>query len=276
MSQAGVIDIDGGIIPSDVPIDFVTNSGTATASGNVLNVIGGTTGSGNTINVFAPNAIVTLFDDFIGAQQISAPYLASNYGWNMGQAGPTNNLDNGHPGLILFTNGNFNSCYLFLDESFQSSITGNSFILGGGKIVINWVFNIAILSSLASRYILQIGMGDTQFSDQANGIYFEYSDNENSGNWIIKTASASTRTTTDTAIAVTTGWHNAQMTINTAASSVNFTMDGVSLGNITTHIPTTSISPFMQTIADPDTTPATALVVYADLFYLIQTLTTAR
>jgi hypothetical protein len=55
MSQAGLIAINNGNLPPDVPLEFVTDSGTAVASANILNVLGGagvtTEGFGNTIEI---------------------------------------------------------------------------------------------------------------------------------------------------------------------------------------------------------------------------------
>jgi hypothetical protein len=56
MSQAGPLNEQGsGPTPPDVPIDFVTNSGTATASANVIDILGSggitTSGSGNVITI---------------------------------------------------------------------------------------------------------------------------------------------------------------------------------------------------------------------------------
>ena len=55
MSQAGVIKIGDNILPPDVPLIFSTNSGNASASLNILNVIGGagitTSGSGNQVTI---------------------------------------------------------------------------------------------------------------------------------------------------------------------------------------------------------------------------------
>ena len=69
MSQSGSISGGGsGTIPGTVPESFVTNSGTATASNNVLNVLGGTgittSGSGNTVTITAslPNTSTPAFN----------------------------------------------------------------------------------------------------------------------------------------------------------------------------------------------------------------------
>lgn len=222
---------------------------------------------------FSPNSSIQLSDDFIGSQKDSNGFLASNYPWT-GFVNITATTDNTHPGQVGFETFGSAVYTLMLSTMDASFNFLGAFILGGGSIVLNWVFRIAQLSNITSRYTLQIGFGDSNGSDQANGVYFEYSDNENSGNWILKTISASTSTITNTSTAVTAGWHNAQVTINAAGTSANFTIDGVSLGNITTHIPTVAISPFVQVISA--SVSADAEVVFVDLFYLNQTLTTTR
>ena len=57
MSQAGSLNESSGPSPPDVPIDFVTDAGTAIASLNVINIFGGTnittSATGNTITINA-------------------------------------------------------------------------------------------------------------------------------------------------------------------------------------------------------------------------------
>ena len=69
MSQAGILALTGSV-PSNVPIDFVTNSGTATSVANTLNVLGagGTTtaGSGNTVTITTVTGGMTWTDEAAG------------------------------------------------------------------------------------------------------------------------------------------------------------------------------------------------------------------
>jgi hypothetical protein len=227
---------------------------------------------------FTPNSTIQLSDDFIGVQTTGTTFapstILSNYGWcstttHFAIANAT--TDAGHPGILgWLSNATGGSLRLANSTAFNYPM----FVLGGGVIVMNFVIQINTLSDVTNRYTFQVGFGDTSAADQVNGCYFQYSDNLNSGNWVLTTAKASTRTSTNTAVAVATGWHNFQVTINAAASSVNFTLDGVSLGNIVTNIPIAAVSPVVNMVVSAGTIPDDTIVV--DLFYLTQTLTNAR
>jgi|GEM_PF-2048779 hypothetical protein len=249
------------------PVGATITAGAGTTITSASNAI--------TVTAFNPNAVVAIRDDFIGIVDPSTTTLTSGLIWNLSPAsawGAIAATENGHPGIIRSSSAT-NTASFFLNLS-PVNTTQGTFILGGGVLTLNWVFKIVNLSTGTNRYTIRIGMGDTNGADQVNGCYFEYSDNINSGNWNIKTASASTRTTTSSSTAVTTGWHNAQISINAAASSVTFTMDGVSLGSIATNIPTTAIlCMFDETYSAGSIATGTFII---DLFYLTQVLTTPR
>ena len=76
-------------------------------------------------------------------------------------------------------------------------------------------------------------------------------------------------------ITVTSSTSCGSVTINAAATSVSFTVDGVSLGAaITTNIPITGITPFLDIVQSAGTIATNSILI--DLFYMTQTLTTAR
>lgn len=225
---------------------------------------------------FNPNEVITIVDDFIGGNGNTVTSATYNYEWSLPGVSflDRTTTESGHPGIMG------NNSYASGAAILALSNMGNSrynFILGGGELTLNWVFNITALSTGSITYTLRIGMGDTVgTADQVNGVYVEYTNAVNSGNWQFKTANASTRTTSNSSVAVTTGWHNLAITINAAASSVSYTMDGVSLGTaITTNIPTAaSITPLISASRSAGTVAVDTFLV--DLFYLTQTLTTPR
>ena len=269
-------------------------TGGTTATGNLQQVAStGTSGQILTSNgsgalptfqtapsgVFAPNAVVNIFDEFIGsdgapATEVRGALIWQNSGatWSITTAAASN----AHPGVLANRALASASCIIMLVNQQNTAATNyTQIILGGGQLTVNWVFNLATLSDGTNRYTLRFGLGDTVNADQVNGVYFEYSDNINSGKWVYKTASSSSRTTANSTTTASVGWHNAQMVINAAASSIQFNMDGVSLGSpATLTIPTAAISPFFEIKRELGTIPAEALIV--DLFYMSQILTTPR
>jgi hypothetical protein len=229
---------------------------------------------------FAPNATINQFDDFIGASGDLAQTITSAMSWTTATAitSPwvvTNAIDNGHPGLLSsgsVTTSNPDS-YLFAGETAAAGLT-LPIILGGGVITVNWVIKIVTLSNSTNRYTLRLGLGDTKGADQANGIYFIYSDNINSSNYTLGTASGSTRTATNSGFAANAGYVNLSISANAAASTITYFVNGVSKGTVATNIPTTALTPFVDVVWSVGTVAAGTILV--DLFYMTQTLTTPR
>jgi len=275
MSQAGQISGEGAILPVTVPIDFVTDDGTATADNNILNVLGGdgieTSGVDNTITIsqkFEPNRILTLVDDFL-CQNGTGGAAPGQLMWNhLGNITTLSTTSNAHPGIMHFNNEAHSGI------SLSESAGRYNFILGGGEISLNFVVNLVTLSTGVARYVNYIGMTDDQTGVPIiNGVYFSYSDDVNGGNWVLNCTSASVTSSVNSAIAATTGYHNYQIVINAAATSVSFFIDGVSAGaSIVANIPTAVISPYFLSSRTSGALPATEI----DLFYMKQVLTTAR
>lgn len=225
------------------------------------------------------NALLNIVDDFIGVNihgVSSGDSIISAFSWKE----PTNNdwliaglAAAGHPGVIGNPSFSTQDRGIFLTD--YQFVIAPQFVLGGGTITLNFVIKIATLSNVTNRYTLRVGFGDTSNADQANGVYFEYSDNINSGNWVYKSASSSVLTTSNSTTAVTTGWHNLQIIVNSTATSVSYYVDGVLLGSaITTNIPTATITPFVDIVWSAGTIAANSIQV--DLFTLNQVFTTAR
>jgi len=289
MSQAGSI-VVSGTVPSDVATSYVTDSGTATPSANVLNVLGGTgtttSGSGDTITItntstssFTPNAILQEFDDFI-----SPPTSGGKLQWNFTQPGglfgrsfidgTSNNP--GICGFIPTSGANFSQS--LISQNFDLSYY-SPFALGGGIFSVNWVIQLSALSSGGNTYRFTCGLADatslsTPTDSFVDGVYFEYTDSVNSGNWTINCTKTSVTTTANTSTAATTDFVNLGITVNAGGTSVSFFVNGTEVANspITTNIPTAPIAPFFMAINTAGTTPQ----INADLFYVQYTLTTPR
>jgi hypothetical protein len=122
------------------------------------------------------------------------------------------------------------------------------FVLGAGYYDFTWVAKLSNLSNGTDRYLYTVGLldGDTSATsgNPTTGIYFQYADNLNSGNYTINVGGGSV-TTANTATAATTGWTTFRITINAAGTSVAFYIGGVQVSGspITTNIPTGQLGP---------------------------------
>lgn len=115
-----------------------------------------------------------------------------------------------------------------------------STVFGSGMAQYKTLIRIPTLATAAEDYIFRCGYGTSTNQDHADGIYFEYN-RATSANWILKTASNSSRTSSTSSIAVTAGaWISLSWEVNEAGTSVEYFVDGVSAGTITTNIPTTT------------------------------------
>lgn len=232
-------------------------------------------------SMFAPNATIEMFDDFISTDPGPVNGLSA-YTWQATTVLGVFTIDrlnitSSNPGMLSNQSVPPSSPVVALALGSNVPTMGQGpFILGGGEISVNFVFKIVTIQTLACT--ITMGLGDLNQSiihdqgDLINGCYVSAITSVGSGNWFGRTSSSNTVTSTvASSFGVTTGFHNVQILINANASSVSYYVDGVSIGSTTTNIPTTPITPIFQIAKN-----GTANVVSLDLFYLKQTLTTPR
>lgn len=152
----------------------------------------------------------------------------------------------GNSGTISYTNTTRPGVARFATSTTTNGFSG--FYTGGINNPASWInlpngysyfkasINIAALSTGSERYAFRIGLANGMLGDFTSGVYLEY-DEAQSANWRIKSANFGTRTTTTSATAVATGWQTLELLVNSNATSVEFWVNGTSLGTITTNIP---------------------------------------
>jgi len=228
---------------------------------------------------FRPNAIYNLKDDFFSPNfnSITATFMWSEIPWvNTGSGLQyVAASETAHPGVIGNASTTTRAGILTTAGS-TSGTTATPILLGGGVVTINWVIKIATTSTVTNRYTLYCGLLDLNSAEANNGVYLVYSDNLNSGKWVGRTAAGGSRNdVNDTGSAVTTAWYNLGCTINAAASSVEFFVNGVSLGTQASTIPTANpIGISANLIRSAGTVAANSVLV--DLMYFTFTETTPR
>jgi|GEM_PF-2061502 len=227
---------------------------------------------------FDPTTTITLYDDFIGNDQSAAAASTRSVGtlgWRVLNSGGSSTVaftsagvDTNHPGVLEVTSGSGvgNSCDMSIN-------IGQSIKLGGGQLAFDYLIQIPTLSTVTDAYIQRWGLGDVQGADHVNGVYFEY-DRATSGDFFrIRTANSSTRTTTVTGTAVAAAtWYKLRAVVNAAGTSIQYFINGSSVGTITTNIPTGAISPDMHSLRSA----GAARSFRIDYFYLVQTFTSSR
>ena len=219
-----------------------------------------TLGSGS--GSFAPNSTMQEFDDFLSWGGSSTQKL----NWYTSGFGTVNGVQ-GHPGVM---SANTTGSAIKMGDGAANS---PPIILGLGSYSVSWCFNIPTLSTGVNRYTLYVGLGQSTFAETNDGVYFAYSDNLNSGNWVLKTAAGGVRTAQNTSTAVATGWQTLTVNVNAAATSCSYLVNGVAIGTaITTNIPSNGVAPQLNYLNVLGSNPALLL----DLFYMTFTATTAR
>lgn len=177
-----------------------------------------------------------LFDDFDG--RLSWSPSTSGTGASASISGGNATFASGsHMGVARCAYGTVLSTHAAL---VWSGALSTAIVMGGGEAEYNTLIRIPTLATATEDYIIRVGLGTATNADHANGIYFEYA-RASSINWRCRTASASSRTTLTTSTAVVNNaWINLRWVCNAAGTSVEFFIDSVSQGTITTNIPTTT------------------------------------
>lgn len=139
--------------------------------------------------------------------------------------------------------------------------------VGNGKATYESLIYIPDLSAALEEFVIRVGLADTNGSDPADGIYFEY-DRTQSVNWRLRCASNSTRTTTTSSIAVAADvWIRLRWECDATATTVTYYIDGVNAGTVTTNIPTTTGRGYGALFEIIKTVGTTERSLYGDYFF---------
>ncbi|MBL7999804.1 MAG: hypothetical protein JNL32_14355 [Candidatus Kapabacteria bacterium] len=193
--------------------------------------------------------------------------IAGDFAWTNTVSGTgaattivTTNMTANNPGVIQHTTGTTAT------GRAAHSLGLTQMFFGGGVVTFESLIYIPTLADATQDYRIRIGFGDlVDGNDQVDGVYFEY-DRGVSANWRAKTANNSSRTATDTGIAVAAGaWIRLTWVMNAAGTScafyVNGTLGATNVANIPTTVARVS-GPFLIISKIAGTTARTMLVDY--------------
>jgi hypothetical protein len=156
----------------------------------------------------------------------------------------------GHPGVLIHSLGTTTTGREALHQNIAGAVNSPFFLGGGVACRFGIVFQILTLSDATDRYTVRLGLGDVISGESVDGVFFRYVDNVNGGEWQGVARSNNTESTLDTNVAADTGWHAFEFQVAEDASSVEFFIDGTSVGTISSNIPsgagrTVQLMPFM-------------------------------
>lgn len=224
-----------------------------------------------------PSAQALIYDDFLingGTSNIIGAYNWKTIASGTSAAVSATTGTATHPGIITLTKGQTANGYSFI----RGASGAESIIKGGGEVIVEWLVKTAdYIGDASDNYILYAGLanGAANGNEPTSGVYFSYNYNVSSGVWVGKTALASAYTSVVSAVsAAVDSWYKLKAVINAAGTSVEFFINGTSIGTSSTNLPTAALTP----ICGINNTAATArsITYYADYVKVVQTLTTAR
>lgn len=247
-----------------------TYPSTAGTSGNVLmsdgtNIVSTPLGG----NSLSAGAVLDMVDDFLTIPATGAVF--STYYWATVGNLLIQTTAATRPGVIRNPSGDAG---IFLGGGGVGVIEIGS----SGVLTLQWYVKIGTLSDVTNRYDFSIGFMNRINGTPQVGLYFQYNDSVNSGNWqIVNNSGDGSPTIGNTTVAADTNWHVFKIIVNAGATSVAYYIDGteVSVSPLSGDISSaTDVSPGISVVATAGTVAASTMQV--DLFTMRQVLTTAR
>lgn len=121
---------------------------------------------------------------------------------------------------------------------------------------------LPILSDASQSYVFNFGLLHTTNGTDTDRIVARYAHGTNSGQWVLRTASASVTTDTNTSVAAVAATEvDLELEINQAATEVNLYVDGALAATSTTNIPSVALGLTSFILKAAGTTARTARIV---------------
>jgi hypothetical protein len=193
-----------------------------------------TGGSPSWRDVLEPSKFVDITEHFMGyTGPLQVAFNSSGPAYS-GIDATASVPDGNHPGIVKVTL-NAATDYLVVSPTTGGAV---SMAFGVGYAIHECWFYLGQLSDATNTFTIRSGFGNViTGAAVTDGAYMSYTHGSNSGQWQLITTSNSVSTTTNTATGVATGWNKCTVACNADGTSVEFFINGTSLGTNTTNIP---------------------------------------
>lgn len=193
---------------------------------------------------------------------------AANLNWTVTASGTnaagsivTTGADADHLGVLQLTSGTTASGRATLHLG-----TAN-IVLGTRQVECEIVLQVPTLGDATQRFTVYAGLGDsTAAGESTDAIGFRYADNVNSGRWVAYCRSNGVESVINSSVAVAAGqWDRLRWRLASGGASVEFFIDDVSIGSISSNIPSgtaRALAPLVKAEKTVGTTARTLLVDY--------------
>lgn len=236
--------------------DTLTNKTlTAPIIGSGATITGSVTGEDANFNY--PSTMGCIRDDFTGNSTTAGDYSWSSQASGAGAAVSNVAGEQNHPGIRRASTGTTAAGYAGINNRL-------TYIDPSGSDN----FEAIVRLSANTGVVLRLGLQDTfTNADNTDGYYFEF-DPATSANWRYVTANNSTRTKTSSSTAVSAAtWYRLKIVVNSANSSVEFFVNGSSIGTTSTNLPASGRTFGISAILANDGVSTTSVDLDLDLIY---------
>jgi hypothetical protein len=222
-----------------------------------------------------------VFEDFLTSWYSGGSgMITSEYSWKTIQSGSpaftvqgaTTPSSSTHPGVLQITCSAAGDIGSISWGQFNTN-TSAPFATGNGQILFEALVNIVAISNGTDNNQFNIGLSDAPAGTGSGNQIIFYYEVGTSTNWAIVCTSSSVYTTTVTSTPVTAGWQHLKFVVNAAGTLVTFYVNGVSIGTVSTNIPTAAIAPMLSL---RKTLGSSARFFGIDYVWITKTFTTPR
>jgi hypothetical protein len=246
----------------DTTNDTIYGPKTSGTWGSATSIIGPTGPAGQDATYLYPTDGFRIIEHFLATTAVG------NNGWtltaNSGSVGTNTSAGSGTRMGIM----RLDTLTSSVAAPTNSLGNGTSIILSGLTHTFETSINLPVLSTGSEEFILRVGYSSATTSTlPVNGVFFEY-DRTQSTNWRLRCGSGSSyNASPNSSTAVSAGsWMRLKIVINSAANLATFYIDDVSIGTVSTNIPTgtsNTVSPSYQLIKTVGTTSRLCFVDWA-------------